>query len=270
MQEVAGHHQVVAPLPRLWSCSPGRSKAIRKNYNARIRYKHIAASGFRTIGACFCPDSWIGQCRNKRLLHAPGVGDFGRLFRRCGKRQSKDGRQDRSAFHLGTIISLMIVGGIAGFVGQVAQNSLGRYWKIFAGIVAVFFGLAALKFLPFKVSFGKFEGPSKADWENPELVLAGLILGGIVAASSSAVQSRYISSLSERRFCRVRFSGRYLCWRCLPSVSVFRWERFIGRFIKQDHACCQGRGCCDSLDCRSSSLHRWFLFSGHVLRINTD
>jgi len=86
-------------------------------------------------------------------------------------------------FTLGTVISLMIIGGIAGFVGQVAQNSLGRYWKIFAGVVAVLFGLATLKLLPFKVSLGKFEGV-KSRMGKPGAVLAGLILGGIVAASS--------------------------------------------------------------------------------------
>ncbi|MFA6132662.1 MAG: cytochrome c biogenesis protein CcdA [Phycisphaerae bacterium] len=86
-------------------------------------------------------------------------------------------------FTLGTIVALMIIGGIAGFIGQVAQNSLGRYWKVFAGVVAIVLGLAALKLLPFKLSLGKFEnignrlGTSGA-------VLAGLILGGIVAASS--------------------------------------------------------------------------------------
>jgi cytochrome c biogenesis protein CcdA len=86
-------------------------------------------------------------------------------------------------FTLGTIVSLMIIGGIAGFVGQVAQNSLGRYWKVFAGVVAVFLGLAALKLLPFKVSLGKFEGMGNRLGKSGAL-LAGLILGGIVAASS--------------------------------------------------------------------------------------
>lgn len=86
-------------------------------------------------------------------------------------------------FTLGTIISLMIIGGIAGFVGQVAQNSLGRYWKVFAGIVAVVLGLAALNLLPFKLSFGKFEG-IKNKFGKSGAVLAGLVLGGIVAASS--------------------------------------------------------------------------------------
>ena len=86
-------------------------------------------------------------------------------------------------FTLGTIVSLMIIGGIAGFVGQVAQNALGRYWKVFAGVVAVFLGLAALNLLPFKLSFGKFESV-KSRLGKSSAVLAGLILGGIVAASS--------------------------------------------------------------------------------------
>jgi len=86
-------------------------------------------------------------------------------------------------FTLGTIVSLMIIGGIAGFVGQVAQSTLGRYWKVFAGIVAVFLGLAALNLLPFKVSLGKFEGVESRLGKSGA-VLAGLILGGIVAASS--------------------------------------------------------------------------------------
>jgi cytochrome c biogenesis protein CcdA len=86
-------------------------------------------------------------------------------------------------FTLGTIVSLMIIGGIAGFVGQVAQNSLGRYWKVFAGVVAVFLGLAALKLLPFNLSFGKVE-MAKSKFGSFGSALAGLVLGGIVAVSS--------------------------------------------------------------------------------------
>lgn len=86
-------------------------------------------------------------------------------------------------FMLGTIVSLMILGGIAGSVGQLAQTGLGRYWKVFAGVVAVFLGLAALKLLPFQVSLGKFEGLGDRLGKSGA-VLAGLVLGGIVAASS--------------------------------------------------------------------------------------
>jgi cytochrome c biogenesis protein CcdA len=95
----------------------------------------------------------------------------------------KDVFRSALLFTLGTIISLMIIGGIAGFVGQVAQNTLGRYWKVFAGVVAIFFGLATLKLLPFKLSFGNY---GKAIHSSGKIgtVLAGLVMGGIVAACS--------------------------------------------------------------------------------------
>ena len=86
-------------------------------------------------------------------------------------------------FTLGTIISLMIIGGTAGFIGQMAQSGLGRYWKVFAGIIAIFMGLATLNFLPFKLSFGKLEGIG-GKLGKSGAVLAGLVLGGIVAVSS--------------------------------------------------------------------------------------
>jgi len=86
-------------------------------------------------------------------------------------------------FMAGTIIALMIVGGVAGFVGQVAQGALGRYWKVFAGLVAVFLGLAALNLLPFKLSFGRLDRVARRLGKSGA-VLAGLILGGIVAVSS--------------------------------------------------------------------------------------
>lgn len=86
-------------------------------------------------------------------------------------------------FTLGIIVSLIIVGVVAGFVGQIAQTNLGKYWALFAGIIAILLGLASLKLLPFKISFGKFEklrgGMSKSG-----VVLTGIVLGGIVAVSS--------------------------------------------------------------------------------------
>ncbi len=86
-------------------------------------------------------------------------------------------------FTLGTIISLMIIGLIAGFLGQVAQNALGKYWKLFAGIVAIIFGLASLKLLPFNLSINskKMKMTGSGIFMN---TLAGLVMGGIVAVSS--------------------------------------------------------------------------------------
>jgi len=86
-------------------------------------------------------------------------------------------------FVLGTIIAMMMIGGIAGFVGQVAQSKLGRYWMIFAGIVLVFFGLATLKLLPFKLSLDRFSA-IRSRFSASGAILAGLVLGGVVAAST--------------------------------------------------------------------------------------
>lgn len=86
-------------------------------------------------------------------------------------------------FMFGTIASLMIIGAIAGFVGQAAQFTLGRYWKLGAGIMAIFFGLANLRLLPFSLSFGSFN-TSKKTLNNLGEILIGFVLGGIVAVSS--------------------------------------------------------------------------------------
>ncbi|MEI8389926.1 MAG: cytochrome c biogenesis protein CcdA [bacterium] len=86
-------------------------------------------------------------------------------------------------FMLGTIVALMIIGAISGFVGQVAQITLGRYWKVFAGVIAVILGLATLKLLPFDISFGKFD-LSKMKQNQFGSLLTGFALGGIVAVSS--------------------------------------------------------------------------------------
>lgn len=95
----------------------------------------------------------------------------------------KDLLKSALLFMLGTIISLMIIGAVSGFVGQVAQNTLGKYWKIFAGIIAIFLGLATLKLLPFNLSFGKLN-LKKLESNKFGTVITGFILGGIVAVSS--------------------------------------------------------------------------------------
>ena len=86
-------------------------------------------------------------------------------------------------FTLGIIAALMALGGIVGLAGQAAQNALGQYWKVFAGVAAVALGLAALDLLPFKLSLGRFER-MKERLGASKTVLAGFALGGIIAASS--------------------------------------------------------------------------------------
>ena len=89
------------------------------------------------------------------------------------------------AFMIGTTVALIVLGFVAGFVGQAAQALLGRYWKLFAGVIAVVLGLAALKLLPLKLPqfTRKAEGRS-AVHGMLGTVTVGLLMGGGVAAAS--------------------------------------------------------------------------------------
>ncbi len=86
-------------------------------------------------------------------------------------------------FMLGTTIATVILGAVAGFIGQVAQSTLGKYWKLFAGLIAIFFGLAALKLLPFKLpqKISKSEAQPKGLFG---AAVFGLVVGGGVGVCS--------------------------------------------------------------------------------------
>ena len=86
-------------------------------------------------------------------------------------------------FTLGTIVSLLIIGGIAGFIGQAANDNLGKYWKVFAGVVLIIFGMAALNIFPVKFSFGNIETIKKR-LGSSSVILTGFILGGLVSITS--------------------------------------------------------------------------------------
>ena len=89
------------------------------------------------------------------------------------------------SFMAGTTLALIVLGFVAGFVGQTAQALLGRYWKVFAGLVAIVLGLAALKLLTLKMpqlSRGTEVRPAARGALGVGLV--GLLMGGGVAACS--------------------------------------------------------------------------------------
>lgn len=89
------------------------------------------------------------------------------------------------SFMLGSTLAILMIGAVAGLVGQVAQSVLGKYWKIFAGIVAIVMGLAALDLLPFKPRKREM-GEGKPSSGIIGAILVGLVVGGAVSVSSLA------------------------------------------------------------------------------------
>ena len=88
-------------------------------------------------------------------------------------------------FLVGTTLALVLLGFVAGLIGQTAQAFLGRYWKLFAGVVAILLGLAALKWLPFNLpSRAQKDGEPSVSGGKMSAALGGLFLGGGVAACS--------------------------------------------------------------------------------------
>ena len=79
---------------------------------------------------------------------------LGAIVGYSGTRENSDRKETYLSalfFMLGTTVALVILGAVAGCIGRVAHNALGKYWKVFAGLIAIFVGLAALKLLPFKL-----------------------------------------------------------------------------------------------------------------------
>ncbi len=112
---------------------------------------------------------------------------FGAIIGYAGLRESSGRRAlllGAGAFMLGTTLALLILGSVAGLIGQVAQSALGQYWKVFAGIIAIIVGLGALNLLPFKIP-GRTPGAISSPGRGLlGAALVGLILGGAVSVFS--------------------------------------------------------------------------------------
>ena len=91
------------------------------------------------------------------------------------------------SFFLGAVLSLVILGAVAAMVGQVAQGTLGRYWKVFAGFAAIVLGLGALNLLPFNLPQRKAKlGVEKRSGGVFGALLFGIVGGGAVSVCSLA------------------------------------------------------------------------------------
>ena len=87
-------------------------------------------------------------------------------------------------FMLGTIVALAAIGTVAGFVSQTVGSSLGKYWKLFAGLVMILLGITSLGLLPFGIP--KLGLASRAVPKGPRgAMLFGFALGGGLTACSA-------------------------------------------------------------------------------------
>lgn len=113
---------------------------------------------------------------------------MGMLVAYSGTRQDVDRRTacvSAISFMAGTTLALIVLGLVAGFVGQAAQALLGRYWKLFAGVIAVMLGLLALKLFPVKLPQFARQTETRSSVQGLlGTAVVGLLMGGGVAAAS--------------------------------------------------------------------------------------
>lgn len=86
-------------------------------------------------------------------------------------------------FLLGTVITMMIIGAIIGYTSQIINNSFGNYWKIFAGLISIFFGLYSMDLVPIKIPGITFKRKISSGSVLSAMIF-GISIGGLASASS--------------------------------------------------------------------------------------
>jgi cytochrome c-type biogenesis protein len=84
-------------------------------------------------------------------------------------------------FLLGGIISMAVIGALFGYAGNLVSQSLGNYWKIAAGLLAIFFGLFSMDLLPFRMP-GISINKARFGDNLFTAMLFGLAIGGLSTA----------------------------------------------------------------------------------------
>ena len=85
---------------------------------------------------------------------------------------------------LGAIISMAIIGTLFGYAGQWINASFGNWWKIAAGLIAIFFGLYSMDLLPFKMP-----GISIKQGDTQQNIFSSILFGLAIGGMSSALNS---------------------------------------------------------------------------------
>ncbi len=88
------------------------------------------------------------------------------------------------SFLLGTLLAMSILGALFGFAGEWISASLGNYWKIAAGLIAIVFGLYSMDLVPFKLPSLKFTN-SNSNQKIFSAILFGIAAGGLSAAGNT-------------------------------------------------------------------------------------
>jgi cytochrome c biogenesis protein CcdA len=87
-------------------------------------------------------------------------------------------------FMLGAFVALAILGAVTGLISQTVGSTLGVYWKLFAGLAMVLFGLATLRLLPFKLPrLGSASGTMPKG--TVKAMVFGFVVGGGITACSA-------------------------------------------------------------------------------------
>ena len=87
-------------------------------------------------------------------------------------------------FLIGMLISMSVIGGIIGYASELISTSFGNYWKIAAGITAIFFGLFTMDLLPFKIPSINIRSPRHKSGILSSVIF-GLTIGGLTLASGT-------------------------------------------------------------------------------------
>jgi cytochrome c-type biogenesis protein len=84
-------------------------------------------------------------------------------------------------FLVGVLLTLLLTGVVFSLFGKLVISGIGRYWKLVAGILFIFFGLVTLQILPIRISLIKQDKhySTKGFWS--------AVLFGIILASSSTL-----------------------------------------------------------------------------------
>jgi len=86
-------------------------------------------------------------------------------------------------FLLGALVALSAIGCLVGYASEWVGATMGNYWKMAAGIIAIVFGIVTLDILPFKMK-GLSPALRNKKGSMAGAILFGFVMGGIIPLSN--------------------------------------------------------------------------------------